>query len=300
MIFYYIWHAMPKHLIINIGLPLIVFLYPFFLQAGSGIQIPTGGRGNGLGNASVALSDFWSLQNNQAGLAEYTSPAASFYYQNRFLVSELGLKTAGFVFPVGSGVLGLSYNYFGYNLYNETKIGLAYSKTLGKGFSAGVQLDYMTFRLTGDYGKTSLFTFEIGIQKKISENVVIGAHAFNPIRAEINDDPQEQLSAVYRLGMAYYVSEDLTLVIETEKDLNYKPLLRAGMEYEIAEMVFARVGYASVPALSGSENLSVSSLYTFGFGLEIGHLSIDFSAAVHQTLGWSPSVSMIYRFTKPQ
>jgi len=291
---------MTRYLIISIGLPLIVFLFPHFTLAGSGIQVPAGARSNGMGNASVAISDFWSLQNNQAGLAEYHSPAASFYYQNRFLVSELALKSGGFILPVGAGVFGLSYTYFGYSLFNESKIGLAYSKTLGKGFSAGLQLDYMTYKLTGDYGKASLLTFEFGIQKKISEKVVIGAHTFNPIRAKINDDPEEHLSAIYRLGVAYFVSEELTFVVETEKDINYKPLLRAGIEYKIAEMVFARAGYSSVPALTGAENLSVSSLYTFGFSLEINNLEIDFAAAVHQTLGWSPSVAMIYRFVKPK
>ncbi|MCB2220406.1 MAG: hypothetical protein KQI35_08430 [Bacteroidetes bacterium] len=289
---------MPKHLIINIGLPLFIVLFPIFSQAGSGVQIPSGGRGNALGDASVALHDFWSLHNNQAGLAAYNSPAASFYFQNRFLVSELGLKSGGIVLPVGSGVFGLSYGYFGYNQYNESKVGLAYSKTLGKGFSAGVQLDYITHKLTGDYGKASLFTFEIGMQKKISEKVVIGAHAFNPIRAKIMDEPEERISAIYRLGISYNISNVLVLVVETEKDLNYKPLLRTGLEYQVAQRAFARVGYASVPALSGAENLSVSSLYTFGFGLEMGPLAIDFSAAIHQALGWSPSVSMIYRLHK--
>ena len=67
----------------------------------------------------------------------------------------------------------------------------------------------------------------------------------------------------------------------------------------MADKIYARVGYESVPALTGSENLSVSSQYSFGFGLYLGALEVDFAAQIHQTLGWSPSLSMIYRFTKP-
>jgi hypothetical protein len=41
-----------------------------------------------MGTASVALADFWSLQNNQAGLAYFNTPAAGAYFENRFLVKE--------------------------------------------------------------------------------------------------------------------------------------------------------------------------------------------------------------------
>ena len=127
---------MPRHLIINISLCIVLCFSAFALFAGSDIQTPTGGRGNGMGNASVALNDFWSLQNNQAGLANFQSIAASFYYQNRFLLSELGLKSFGFTLPTRTGVFGLSYQNFGYSQYNETKVGLAFGKSFGERFSA--------------------------------------------------------------------------------------------------------------------------------------------------------------------
>lgn len=289
---------MPKYLIINIGLPVVFLLSHLICFGGSDLQQPQGGRGNAMGNASVALTDFWALQNNQAGLAGYSSLAGSFYYQNSYLVKELGLRSGGFVFPTNTGVFGLSYQYFGYTQYNESKIGLAYAKSLGNGFAAAVQLDYIAYKLSGDYGHNSIFTFEIGIQKKLSEKIVIGAHAFNPIRAKLTDDPEERVPAIYRLGITYSVSNDLILVLETEKDLDYKPLVRGGLEYRIAKMAFARLGYSSVPALTGSENLSVSSMYTFGFGLKFGQLDVDFAASMNQTLGWSPAISMVYHFNK--
>ncbi len=289
---------MPRYLIINIGLIIFIFSVSTISCPGSEIQVPSGGRTNGMGNAAVALSDFWSLQNNQAGIADFASVATSIYYQNRFLVNELGLKSAGFILPTPSGVFGLSYHYFGYNQYNESKIGLAFGKTFGERFSAGIQIDYLAYKLQGDYGKEGLFTFEIGLQHKISEKVVIGAHAFNPIRAKLTDDPEERVPSIFRLGAAFNVSDELVLVLETEKNLDYKPNIRTGLEYKVAEKIFVRVGYESVPALTGSENLSVSSQYSFGFGLYLGALEVDFAAQIHQTLGWSPSISMIYRFTK--
>ena len=290
---------MTRLLIINISISFLMCFTTLSLFAGSDVQVPTGGRGNGMGNASVALSDFWAIQNNQAGLASFQSVAASFYYQNRFLISELGLKSFGFTLPTRNGTFGLSYQNFGYTQYHETKVGLAFGKSFGERFSAGLQIDYLAYKLTGEYGQANLLTFELGIQHKISEKVVIGAHAFNPIRAKLSNDPEERVPSVFRLGAAFNVSEELVLVLETEKNLDYKPNIRTGLEYKLAEKIFARVGYESVPALTGSENLNISSQYSFGFGLCLGALEVDFAAQIHQTLGWSPSLSMIYRFTKP-
>lgn len=291
---------MPYRLIIMISLFFFLGIAPGSVFAGSDIQLPAGGRSSGLGNASVALSDFWSIQNNQAGLGSLQSIAASFYYQNRFLVSELGSGAFGLVLPTQSGVFGLSYRNFGYSQYQETKIGLAYGRQFGERFSAGLQIDYLGNKLYSEYGQAGLLTFEIGLQHKISEKVIIGVHAFNPISANLSDEPEERTPSIIRLGAAWSVSDELLLVLETEKNVNYKPSIRAGLEYEVAEKIYTRLGYASVPALTGAENLSVASQYSFGFGLNHGPLDIDFAAQVHQTLGWSPAISMTYRFSNPQ
>jgi hypothetical protein len=288
----------PNYIIKILIIAVISMSVPSLVFAGSGVQLPAGSRGQGMGNASVALHDIWAIQNNMAGLAYFEHPAVAFSYQDFFLVNELGIKSGAFVMPTRSGAFGLNFNYFGYSQYSESKIGLAYAKSFGHGFSAGLQLDYLGYRLAGEYGNKNVFTFELGIQKEISEKLVIGAHAFNPIGVKLNDEPNDRVPSVYRLGIAWSVSDDLIIVLETEKDLDYKPLIRAGIEYRIANVAFARVGWSSVPTLTGSDKLSVSSMYTFGFGLMLGKFDLDFAASVHQTLGWSPCVSLAYRFGK--
>ena len=76
---------------------------------------PIGGRSAAMANSSVTLSDFWAIQNNQAGLADFSHIALGLYYENRFMVKELGLRCGAFVLPTKSGVFGLNYNYFGYS-----------------------------------------------------------------------------------------------------------------------------------------------------------------------------------------
>ena len=255
-----------------------------------------GGRSAALANSSVTLNDFWSVHNNQAGLAYFDHIAVGFYYENRFMVKELGLRAGAFILPTKSGVFGLNYNYFGYTKYNEQKIGLAYSRAFGDRFSVGLQLDYLTTRIAEDYGSKNTFTFELGIRTKLSENFVIAVHVYNPIGVKIENEYNEKIPTIFKLGLSYQLSDKLLLALETEKDLIYKPLLRAGVEYKIVEQAIVRMGYSTLPSTTGSQNFSISSLYAFGFGLNLKKLVIDFSSTVHQTLGWSPQISIIYNF----
>jgi hypothetical protein len=86
------------------------------------------------------------------------------------------------------------------------------------------------------------------------------------------------------------------VAVETEKDLRYKPLIRAGIEYAIIEQFIVRIGYSTLPSTSGSQNFNISSLYSFGMGLFLKKFEIDISSSIHQTLGWSPQVSLQYKF----
>jgi hypothetical protein len=259
---------------------------------------PLGGRSSGMGNTSVTLNDFWSVHNNQAGLAGYKNISAGFFYEDRFIMKELGLKALAFVLPVKSGVFGLNFNTFGYSQYNETKVGLAYAKGFGKIFSAGIQLDYLRTGIAENYGNKNVFTFEIGLMSKLNEKVILAAHVFNPINVRLEQQYDERIQSVYKFGVSYLVSEKLLLAIETEKSRDFKPLVRGGLEYKIIDQAIARIGYSTLPSMSGTDDFSIASLYSFGFGLNFQKLIIDFSASVHQTLGWSPSVSLIYKFNK--
>lgn len=286
---------MPKlrYLIFNAIVTFGLIIIPW---VSNGANSPTGGRSAGLANASVCLSDFWSIQNNQAGLAAYNKIAGGFAYENNFLVKELGLKSGAFVLPVHFGSFGLSFQHFGYSSYSRSKLGLAYARKLGDSFSVGIQLDYLTTKIGEDYGSKNNLTFEIGILTNLTTDLVLGAHVFNPLNVKLEDEFNERIPAIYKLGLAYSLTDELLITIESEKNMDFKPLVRGGVEYKLAKQASVRIGYSSVPAKSGSENFSISSEMTFGFGLDLQRFKLDFAASWHQTLGWSPTVSFIFNF----
>jgi len=269
---------------------------PWMSVYSSNQNVPIGGRSAAMGNATVCLSDFWSVHNNQAGLASQQYIAGGFYFENRFMVKEMSLQTAAVILPTRSGVFGMNLSYFGYTQYNEKKIGLAYGRSFSDKFSAGIQLDYLSTSLGDQYGSRHLVTFELGIQSKLTDELTIGAHIFNPTRVKLTDDKNERVPTIFKLGMAYSFTDDLLITLETEKDLDYKPAVRGGLEYTIINEAIVRLGYSTIPSTSGSENFSISSIYTFGFGLELNNFNIDFASSVHQTLGWSPQISIVYVF----
>ena len=117
---------------------------------------PLGSRSSGMGNASVSLFDVWSVQNNQAGLGFQKTFAGGIVYQNLFMMKELSTKAFGLAVPVKGGTFGLCISNFGYSIYSENKIGLAFGKSFGEKISAGISMDYLSTNIS-EYGKKNSF-----------------------------------------------------------------------------------------------------------------------------------------------
>jgi long-subunit fatty acid transport protein len=247
---------------------------------------PIGGRSAAMAGASATADDFWAVHNNQAGMAYYKNIAAGIYYENRFLVKELGLKAFSFVLPTKkSGVIGLNVSNFGYSQYSETKVGLAYAMAFGPKFSAGVQLDYLYTHIGDVYGNKSSVTFEIGLRSEIIKNLTIAAHVFNPIGIKIASYDKEKIPTIFKIGIAYTFPEKAVIAIETEKDLTRKPVFRAGLEYHVAKPIYIRVGISTNPTTN-----------SLGAGFEFYKFKFDISASYHYVLGFSPQASLLYSF----
>ena len=56
--------------------------------------------------------------------------------RKKYGIKELSHGALALALPTNAGTFGLSYSYFGYSKYNESKIGLAYAKKLFEKISA--------------------------------------------------------------------------------------------------------------------------------------------------------------------
>jgi len=266
---------------------LLVVTFCFFQNALAADNYPVGARSAGVANASVTYSDVWAAYHNQAGLALLKNISLGTYFENRFLVSQLGLRSFAAAVPVNKiGAFALSGTFFGYTVYSEKKAGLAFAKKLGEKISAGVQLDYMnTFFNDEFYGSRSSFAVEGGILAEPIKNLRIGVHVFNPSKAKIAEYGDERIPVIMRFGASYKFSEKVLVSSEVEKDIDYKNVFKAGVEYHPIDVLYIRGGISSNPSLS-----------CFGFGLKLKQFLIDVSTQYHEVLGFSPQVSLGYEF----
>jgi hypothetical protein len=243
-----------------------------------------GGRSSALGNAGVTLIDVWSVNNNQACLSHLRKPIVAFSFENRFLIKQLSVKEGAFALPTNYGVWALSFSSFGYVLFSESKVGMAYSKKLGERLSAGIKFNYMELKIADNYGKSNSIRGEIGLFAKLSNHLNLGVHINNPSVTK-NNSNLPFYPTIMRLGMDYSFSSKTLLILETQKSMEQKPVFKVGIEYRPVQQLYLRTGIASNPAFN-----------SFGIGLLMEQLTIDLAATYSTTLGTSPKISLIYSF----
>ncbi|HEX3008529.1 MAG TPA: hypothetical protein VHO90_13045 [Bacteroidales bacterium] len=250
-------------------------------------EYPVGARSIALANASVTLTDIWSAFNNQAGLAWISRMSAGFHYENKFLVKQYALQAGAIALPLTPGTGSVSYRYFGYSKYNESKIGLAFARKLYRKFSAGVQLNYHTTYLAEGFGSAHALTAEVGLMYAPTDNFSLGVHVFNPNRVEGNEDLNDPISSAYRAGVCYHILNKATILFEAAKVLERKLLFKGGLEVNVMDNFDLRLGI-------GNDYME----YSFGVGYRTHRLGIDLAFSHHEVLGYSPSASFTFNLGK--
>ena len=236
-------------------------------------------------HGGTAQNDVWAANNNQAALAfQESTISTGVNYESAFLMKSLGYTSAAVSYALKGGTFGLSFSNFGYELFNTKKITLAYGKRMGEKLAFGVGLNYIHIFQGQEYGSRGIFTFDLSMAAKLSEKIQMGAHVFNPIRAQIEDYYEEKIPVLFNLGARYKLNENFSFMVDVMNDEVSQIRLVGSAEYRIMEMFHVRLG------LQNDDNL----LFNFGAGLKLGDLWIDFSSSMHQVLGYSPGFSLRY------
>ena len=238
---------------------------------------------NSLGGCGLTQTNVWSNLSNQSGLAEITQLSVGVSTKNSFGIKELSTHVAIFALPVSGGVFGLNVAYTGFELYNETKIGLAFGKKLSKSFNVGIQGDYLGIYADGSTNNKNSFTFVIGAQKRLMRDLTLGTHIFNPIAVKLNET--EVIPTIFKLGLRYDANSKVSVFTETELENGENGILKAGLEYKIIEQLQLRTGFSTNPAKN-----------TFGIGYTLNNIQVDIAINRHQLLGYSPQFSISSTF----
>ncbi len=263
---------------------LLLFLLPVFAHS-QNYGYLAGGRSAAMAHSSVALEDIWSSHHNQAGLAWLEEPELALSYENRYFLKDLSIGNAAFAYPTSFGTLGLSLSYFGFDLYNQAKIGLNYSRPFGRFFSFGLQLNYESFYVSEGTQGSGAVTYEAGIVGKPLPGLNLAFHVYNPGQHLKNIETEERLPFIGRLGARYEFNKEVALLSEVRKQENLPERYALGFEYYMLEILALRTGVALQPLTN-----------TFGVGFRMSVLRLDMAYEYAQILGNNATISLQYQF----
>jgi len=249
-------------------------------------QTATDARIIGMGGAGAALGDYLSAgMENPAlpcfvpvqtagsgtaipfGMTDLTAASAQAGYQK----DKLGLA-AGF------GTMGGA-------LYRENVIRTAVSFRPFK--QAGFGLGLSGYNLSIQrYGSANALGLDLGFIGSPLENLVIGAVAKNINRPRIGSS-DEEIAQWLDWGVSYVLLNQLTYAFQVQNQRGYNSQLRFGQEYRHNRHLALRAGFSSQP-----------SSFSFGLGLFLKKLRLDYAVKTHSSLGLGHCLTVSYILKK--
>lgn len=250
-----------------------------FLPAWAGEPWTT--RPLGLAGIGVALpSDPGSLVLNPAAIASaHTMQACVSLNPGSFGMSELRSKAVVALVPLTGASVGVGIRRFGFDLYNETSLIAGTAARVEESFDLGLSVELRNISIH-KYGSHILPLVTIGMQCRISEDIVVGGRIANIHGASLGQNG-ERLPRVVVIGLSYLPVPGFRASAEGEKDTRWPVNVKCGVELQIVSLLWLRAGIASDPSVWAVGGTLRSSLAEFSYG-----------GSFHPVLGWTHSVEL--------
>jgi len=254
------------------------------LASAQSVSTQIGARANGMGYASAALFDTWSLFNNPASTAKLETITAGFTYDLHPTPIGANRTAAVIAVPINPiGVITGGAYRFGDDLYNEHLISVGFASKFGLA-SLGAQVNYIQYSAEG-FGTKGVVSINLGGIAELTPQLSIGAYIINLNQPEISRE--EKLPTRLVAGLGFKPIEKLFVGVEIEKDLDLDPTWKMGLEYAFHKKFSARTGYNVRPNTG-----------FFGLGMKTKKLSIDYTIQYNVFLSFSHQASVGYQFAK--
>jgi len=254
----------------------------FLISVKASAQVNLGARFNAMASGAVALSDVWSVQHNQAGLATVKRLSVAVSYEKPFAGYNLKSQSAAIVVPVQHHVFGMSVQQYGNLVYSYQNAGLSYARSFGDQLYAALTFNYHTLKID-NYGNAHSYSVAAGLQYRKTDRLTLGAHLSTPGFRDFDQEPELPVSTQIQVGASYYFTDKLVLAISVDKDLREAIDVRTGAEYKVIKALSLRGGLSANPFKQYA-----------GFGLNYKKLNIDLSVSSQPVVGYSPQISLSY------
>lgn len=251
----------------------------------SSAQINPGARQVALSHSDIGLADdAFSIFNNPAGLAQLNRREIGLYYSPApFGFNQLANIYASYHEPTIIGSFAVGFMNYGFDLYKENKISIAYANNVTNNFLLGATVSYQSVSIK-NYGSTGTLLVNIGGLFFIQNNLRLG-FAFNNITRATYSNYKNQIPIVFSTGLSYTLESNISINTAVIKELDLPASLRFGIEYNLLNYLDLRLGVSNMPR-------SFSS----GIGINYSFVQLDYAVFTHQDLGLTHQVGLIVHF----
>ncbi len=232
-----------------------------------------GATTSSIGGVSNLLQGLNAVYHNAAGLTTIKkSMGLDVSYENKYGIAGLNAIGIGFIKKAGLSILSIGLSQYGINEYKEQNGFVSYARPLLENLSIGATVNYNQLKIT-DYGSTSFFSFNLGLQSKINKNLRLAASIQNFLQTENNANNSPSFIAV---GLAYAPSEKVELMAEFQK-IEDRPLSpKIAIVYQFLKKLELRIGSDVAKGELG-----------FGIGYRVKEYILQLGYSSHQNLGGS-------------
>jgi len=237
-------------------------------------------QSQGFGSVFTAQEGPSALFSNPGGIASTDDLSIIILSQNIAGFNGLNTSGIGIITPITLGVASISCLYSGDHLLNYKKLTGGWAQRLGIA-EIGIQAGWLSNSVRGKNSFHS-FTLDFSGIVELSPQLRIGSGIFNLLGSKYSD--QDRLPVVARASIDFNPSKPFHIAIEIEKNLLEKPNYKTGISYNLKERLFFSTGIGTYP-----------SSQSFGFGIFLRKLVIQWSIVNHPGLGSQQNLSLLYR-----
>ncbi|MFN6090008.1 MAG: hypothetical protein ACK47E_14790 [Cyclobacteriaceae bacterium] len=253
--------------------------------AGQSVSTLMGARQAGMGYASSTPKDEWALFSNVGALGKTQQLSTAFAYEAVPALVGANRMAAVLNVPLRWANAGLGMFRFGDAIYSEQIISLGIGNQFGI-TSLGAKLNYIQYRAEG-FGVQNTVSIDFGGITQLTDQISIGAYINNLTQSSLQTRDGDKLPTRLVVGIGLKPSEKVFISTELEKDIDYKPTWRTGLEYSVYKNLFFRTGYALNPQAG-----------FFGLGFHKNKLKIDYAIRLGQLTGTAHQASATYLIPK--
>ncbi len=253
--------------------------FPFW--AFSQLVFPLGARYNGVGNATVALPDVFSVFSNPACLTGLQASSLGLYTDHRYNMSGMNNVALSYCHVQKEARVAAGIGRYGDELLNQTRaeIGFAYKIRL---VSLGGGIGYHQLAVA-ELNTAWNVLFQFGGMAEITPKLRYAAHIYNVTRAKTDRLSSSYYPVVMSTGISYLVAKQVLLLAEVEKSSLYPVNFKVGIEYTPSRFLVLRTGVNSAPSQG-----------FLGLGIKWKGYGLDYALAFQNRLGNVHSLSLLF------